>query len=95
MNTLNETERGIRNDAQKLIREIYRVLNMECDPTLKVNTEEEFDKDTGELTAIFVHVESIAQSQGIIWSAEVNEWFSLCSLDWLVQDFKKVCAVVL
>lgn len=90
MNTLNETEKGIRNGAQKLIREIYRVLDVECDLTLKVNTEEEFDKDTGELTAIFVQVESVAQSQGVIWSAEVDEWFSLCSLDdWFVQDFKK------
>lgn len=29
MNTLNETKKGIRNDCQKLIREIYRVLDME------------------------------------------------------------------
>lgn len=89
MNTLNETERSIRNDAQKLIREIYRVLDVECDPTLKVNMQEECNEDTGELRAIFVHVESVAKSQGVIWSAEVDEWFSLCSLDWLVQDFKK------
>lgn len=89
MNTLNETERSIRNDAQKLVREIYRVLDVECDLTLKVNTQEERNEDTDELTAIFVHVESAAPSQGVIWSAEVDEWFSLCSLDWLVQDFKK------
>lgn len=86
---LNEFERVIMNDTKRLIKAIYSLLDEQHDPTLSVTTQEEHNENTGELTAMFIRCESMAQSQGIIWSAEINWFCTNECLDWFVKSFKQ------
>ena len=89
---LNEFEQVIVNDTKQLVKAIYSILDQHSDPTLKVTTQEERNENTGELTAMFISCESMAQSQGIIWAAEIN-WFCTGCLDWFVKSFKRTYRV--
>ena len=86
---MNEFERDIVNDSARLVKALYAVLDENNDPTLKVTTKEERDENTSELTAMFVTVESVAQSQGVIWSAEISWFCTNEHLDWFVKSFKQ------
>lgn len=86
---MNEFEQDIINESARLVKALYAVLDENNDPTLKVTTQEDRDKNTGELTAMFVAVESMAQSQDVIWSAEISWFCTNEHLDWFVKSFKQ------